>query len=61
MCVFVYTNIKTVSIVFVSVVLAHKIELSTYAKGILRVQRTLLITVCKRYRTLSDDVLQVLT
>lgn len=55
-----YKGLGEALLLYGAAVWAHKISLSTYAEISLRSQRLMLLTVCRGYRTVSRDALQVL-
>lgn len=55
----IYQGISESILLYGAAAWAHKMELSTYAKVLVRAQRLMLIMIFKGYRTLSADALQV--
>lgn len=56
----IYTAVGESTLLYGAAAWAHRIELSTYAAIINSAQRTMLIIVCRSYRTVSTDSLPVL-
>lgn len=56
----IYKGIGEAILLYGAAAWAHRLDLSTYANRMIRAQRTMLIKVCKGYRTLSAEALQVL-
>ena len=56
-----YRGVGESILLYGAAVWAHKMSRSTYAEILLRSQRLMLLTICRGYRTVSKDALQVLT
>lgn len=56
-----YKGIGESILLYGAAVWAHRLSVESYAKVLLRAQRTMLLTICKGYRTLSLEATQVIT
>lgn len=56
-----YKGLEESILLYGAAVWAHRMSLSTYTDVLLRAQRLMLLTVCRGYRTVPREALQVLT
>ena len=56
-----YRGVGVSILLYGAAVWAHRMSLSTYAEILLRSERLMLLTICRGYRTVSKDALNVLT